>query len=58
VIILLKVDKLQEVQIMKNKCSVLVVAILVSSLCNYTSIAKDRILIKEHTLRGQEYVPG
>ena len=42
---------------MKNKCSVLVVAILVSSLFNYTSIAEDSILIKEHTLRGQEYVP-
>ena len=56
-IILLKVDKFREVQIMRNKCSVLVVAILVSSLFNYTSIAEDRILIKEHTLRGQEYVP-
>jgi len=43
---------------MKNKCSILVVAVLVSLLCNYTSIAEDRILIKEHTLRGQEYVPG
>jgi len=43
---------------MKNKCSVLVVAILVSSLCSYISIAEDHILIKEHTLRGQEYVAG
>ncbi len=43
---------------MKNKCSILVVAVLVGLLCSYTSVAEDRILIKEHTLRGQEYVPG
>lgn len=43
---------------MKNKCSVLIIAILVGLLCNNASIAEDRILVKEHTLRGQEYVPG
>jgi len=43
---------------MKNKCSVLVIAILVSLLCNNASIAEDLIFVKKPTLRGQEYVPG
>ncbi len=42
---------------MKNKSSILAVAVLVCLLCNYTSIGEDRILIKEHTPGGQEYVP-
>ena len=43
---------------MKNKYSILAVAILVSLLCNYVSIAEDHILVKEHTLRSHGHVPG
>jgi len=43
---------------MRSKSSILIVAIFISSLCSFTSMAEDRILVKEHTLGGQQYVPG